>query len=288
MTNFKPPSHSDFHFKKKFGQNFISDPSILNRIAEGAQITPEDTVLEIGAGAGALTDALAQKAKQVITIEIDPSLETILKERFEPYDNVHLHMGDALKLDLDALAASYGVTSYKIVANLPYYITTPLIMHILEKSPACSQAVLMVQKEVGERLNAQAGNKNYGAITVMVQYYSKVELLFHVPRGAFHPTPNVDSSVLRLTSHPQASRFAVAPEDLRQVVRLAFGQRRKTLRNTLSPLALSPEERQAAFAKCGIDDSARGETLSLGDFVCLSKALFAEAATTKETSHDDL
>lgn len=262
-----------FRFKKKLGQNFITDAALLNRIAKQANLNADDTVLEIGAGAGTLTQVLAQKAGTVLALEIDTHLEKILHAQLQAHENVHLIMGDALKTDLDALVSAHGGDRYKIVANLPYYITTPLIMHILEETSHCIEAVIMVQKEVAERLLAPPGSKTYGAITVMVRYYAAVEAMFQIPRTAFMPVPEVDSTVLRLRPYSTPSFPASDPKMLRTVVRAAFGQRRKTLRNALTATGLDRTALLDAMMHCGIDPGVRGETLSTEAFVCLSNAL---------------
>lgn len=262
-----------FHFKKKFGQNFITDAGLLSRITKQANLSRDDVVLEIGAGAGTLTQSLAKAAGKVIALEIDPQLKNLLHQQLEPYDNVHLVMGDALKTDFDILVKSFGGEYYKIVANLPYYITTPLIMQILEQSPHCTEAIVMVQKEVAERLTAPPGNKTYGAISVMVQYYAEVQALFQIPRSAFTPVPDVDSTVLRLRRFDTPTYPAYDAVLLRSIVRAAFSQRRKTLRNALSTTGIDRTVLLQAMAHCDIDPGVRGETLAQKDFVCLSNAL---------------
>lgn len=269
-------SSHGFSFKKSLGQNFIQDPHLLNRIVEGAHIGPEDTVIEIGTGAGTLTSALAQRAKQVLSLEVDRRLQSFLTDRFKDSPHVHILFQDALKTDLDALASSYGAQSYKVVANLPYYITTPLMMHILENQTACDLALLMVQKEVAERITSSPGSKTYGAITVMVQYYAQPQTLFHVGRKAFLPPPDVDSSVLSLTPRPYP-HLASSEEFLRDVVRAAFGQRRKKLTNALSTLKRPSDRLTFALNHCGISPDVRGETLSVADFVCLANTLGEES-----------
>lgn len=264
-----------FSFKKSLGQNFIQDPALLRRIVQGANVGPEDVVIEIGCGAGTLTEALAEEAKMVIGLEVDRRLEPLLLEKFASRPDVHLLFQDALKTNLDALAKDFNAESYKVVANLPYYITTPLMMHILENQKHCNLAVLMMQKEVADRITSEAGSKNYGAITVMVQYFADVEKLFQVGRGSFMPAPDVDSTVVSIKPRPFPV-LAESPSALRKIVRAAFGQRRKKVRNALSSLKLSSDILDASLKACGVSPNVRGETLTISDYVCLANQMVKE------------
>ncbi|MDO4280696.1 MAG: 16S rRNA (adenine(1518)-N(6)/adenine(1519)-N(6))-dimethyltransferase RsmA [Peptococcaceae bacterium] len=262
--------------QKKFGQNFISDPALLERIADVCDWQAGDVALEIGPGAGTLTQAIAARAERVVAIEIDKRLAPVLAENLADLDNVDLVFGDALKTDLDALAAEHFGTEarYKLVANLPYYITTPLIMHVLEDCAHVDELVIMVQKEVAERLTARPGSRTYGAITVMVQYACEIRRAFDVGRRAFTPAPEVDSAILHL--RPFKARPIQAADDaaFRRVVKAAFSQRRKTLRNSLASLGASKDAIAAALAEAGIADGRRAETLSVQDFVTLSDVFY--------------
>lgn len=262
-----------FRFKKQFGQNFISDDHLLAKIVEAAEITPEDVVIEIGPGAATLTAALAEKAAQVIAIEIDKDLFPIIERRMADYSNFELVAGDAMKVDFDALAAKYGAKRYKVVANLPYYITTPIVMRFLEEGFRVSELVIMVQQEVADRFLANPGTKAYGAITAAINYYGSVSRAFNVPRTMFTPRPEVDSSIVKIKCYENKPFEADDEKLLRRVIKAAFGQRRKTLNNALKALNLPKEELDEALKTAEIDASLRGETLSIEEFVCLSNAI---------------
>ena len=262
-----------FRFKKQFGQNFISDDHLLAKIVEAAEITPEDVVIEIGPGAATLTAALAEKAAQVIAIEIDKDLFPIIERRMAGYSNFELVAGDAMKVDFDALAAKYGAKRYKVVANLPYYITTPIVMRFLEEGFRVSELVIMVQQEVADRFLANPGTKAYGAITAAINYYGSVSRAFNVPRTMFTPRPEVDSSIVKIKCYENKPFEADDEKLLRRVIKAAFGQRRKTLNNALKALNLPKDELDKALQRAGIDAARRGETLSVEDFVCLSNAI---------------
>ena len=262
-----------FRFKKQFGQNFISDDHLLAKIVEAAEITPEDVVIEIGPGAATLTAALAEKAAQVIAIEIDKDLFPIIERRMAGYSNFELVAGDAMKVDFDALAAKYGAKRYKVVANLPYYITTPIVMRFLEEGFRVSELVIMVQQEVADRFLANPGTKAYGAITAAINYYGSVSRAFNVPRTMFTPRPEVDSSIVKIKCYENKPFEADDEKLLRRVIKAAFGQRRKTLNNALKALNLPKDELDKALQRTGIDAARRGETLSVEEFVCLSNAI---------------
>lgn len=262
--------------QKKYGQNFIGDPALLERIATVCDWQPGDRALEIGPGAGTLTRAIAREAEEVLAVEIDRRLAPLLEETLADCANVHLVFTDALKADLDALMRdTLGWDGrYKLIANLPYYITTPLIMHVLEDSEKVSELVIMVQKEVGERLCAAPGSKAYGAVTVMVQYAATVARTFDVGRHAFVPAPEVDSTILHLIPYEKRPIQAQSDAVLRRVVKAAFSQRRKTLRNSLSSLGCDKALIRQALEAAGIEDSRRAETLSVAEFVALADAFY--------------
>lgn len=262
--------------QKKYGQNFIGDPALLERIATVCDWQPGDRGLEIGPGAGTLTRAIAREAEEVLAVEIDRRLAPLLEETLADCANVHLVFTDALKADLDALMRdTLGWDGrYKLIANLPYYITTPLIMHVLEDSEKVSELVIMVQKEVGERLCAAPGSKAYGAVTVMVQYAATVARAFDVGRHAFVPAPEVDSTILHLIPYEKRPIQAQSDAVLRRVVKAAFSQRRKTLRNSLSSLGCDKALIKQALEAAGIEDSRRAETLSVAEFVALADAFY--------------
>lgn len=262
--------------QKKYGQNFIGDPALLERIATVCDWQPGDRALEIGPGAGTLTRAIAREAEEVLAVEIDRRLAPLLEETLADCANVHLVFTDALKADLDALMrGTLGWDGrYKLIANLPYYITTPLIMHVLEDSEKVSELVIMVQKEVGERLCAAPGSKAYGAVTVMVQYAATVARAFDVGRHAFVPAPEVDSTILHLIPYEKRPIQAQSDAVLRRVVKAAFSQRRKTLRNSLSSLGCDKALIKQALEAASIEDSRRAETLSVAEFVALAEAFY--------------
>lgn len=262
--------------QKKYGQNFIGDPALLERIATVCDWQPGDRALEIGPGAGTLTRAIAREAEEVLAVEIDRRLAPLLEETLADCANVHLVFTDALKADLDALMRdTLGWDGrYKLIANLPYYITTPLIMHVLEDSEKVSELVIMVQKEVGERLCAAPGSKAYGAVTVMVQYAATVARAFDVGRHAFVPAPEVDSTILHLIPYEKRPIQAQNDTVLRRVVKAAFSQRRKTLRNSLSSLGCDKALIKQALEAASIEDSRRAETLSVAEFVALADAFY--------------
>lgn len=259
---------------KKYGQNFISDPSLLERIASVCDWQDDDVALEIGPGAGTLTRAIAAHADRMLAIEIDKRLAPLLEESLSGCDNVKLIFGDALKSDLDALVRDElnHDGDYKLVANLPYYITTPLIMHVLEDSRHVDELVIMVQKEVGERLCAKPGSRTYGAVTVMVQYLATASRAFDVGRRTFTPPPDVDSTILHLVPYKERPIQAKDDAMMRRVVKAAFSQRRKTLRNSLASLGVDKASIATALEKAGIDEQRRAESLSVAEFVALSDA----------------
>lgn len=264
-----------FVFKKKYGQNFITDPHLLDKIATAADVTDEDIVVEIGPGAATLTRVLAQRAKAVIAIEIDPTLLPIITEAMASFDHFYLLNDDALQINLDKLVAeTLGYeSSYKVVANLPYYITTPLVMRFLEEGFHIERITVMVQKEVAQRFQAKAGSKDYGAITAMLNYYGEVKTAFMVPKTLFIPQPKVDSAVIDIVPFEQKPCLADDEKLLRTLIKAAFSQRRKTLSNAIKTANIAPEIMHSAFNQCGIDPKRRGETLTIAEFVCLSNCV---------------
>ncbi|MCL6638424.1 MAG: 16S rRNA (adenine(1518)-N(6)/adenine(1519)-N(6))-dimethyltransferase RsmA [Firmicutes bacterium] len=268
--------------RKSLGQNFLIDGNIIRKIVDAAGVGCDDAVVEIGPGLGALTATLARRAKSVIAVEIDRGLIPVLTETLAGAGQVRVFCRDALKTDFDALVEEqtggvYGKKGkpYKLLANLPYYITSPLIMHLLTNRFHLSRMVVMVQLEVAARLAARPGTGDYGALTVAVNYFTSPALLFRVPRTVFYPVPAVDSAVVRLDARPEPP-VAVADESLFfKIVRASFGQRRKTILNALAGagLELSREARLEALDRAGIDAGRRGETLSLEEFAALTAAV---------------
>lgn len=259
-----------FRCKKKWGQNFIFDRNVLQRIVEAAEIKPGDGVFEIGAGAGTLTRALAEAGAQVVAVEIDPSLLPVLAEQLRGL-NVTVINADILKTDMDALALEYGLKCpYKIVANLPYYITSPVIMGILENQYNFERMAIMVQWEVAQRLTAEPGGKDFGALTLAVAYYTEAKIEFKVPRQVFKPAPEVDSAVITLKKREQPPVKVADPPLMFKLIKASFGQRRKTLLNALSALGTDKEIIAGKLEMAGIDGRRRGETLTLEEYARLA------------------
>lgn len=267
-----------FKVRKALGQNFLMDANIIEKIVRFADLTEQDLTFEIGPGLGVLTRRLARSAGRVIAVELDQNLLPILQETLADFPNAEVVHGDALKVDFDRLAEerTAGVfgrqgKKYKLVANLPYYITTPLLMHLLTNGFNLERLVVMMQREVADRLQASPGGKDYGSLSVAVQYYTVPEIVVRVPKTVFYPAPDVDSAVVRLTKR-EAPPVDVASEELFfKVVRAAFGQRRKTLLNSLTGSGLAAREIWLeVLSKTGIDPARRGETLSLQEFADLA------------------
>ena len=266
-----------FHFAKKFGQNFLIDTHVLDKIVRAAEITPEDYVLEIGPGIGTLTQYLCESAKHVFAVEIDDNLIPILQDTLSPYDNVTVIHNDVLKLDINKLVEEKCEGKrIKVVANLPYYITTPIIMGLFESHVPLDSITIMVQKEVADRMQVGPGTKDYGALSLAVQYYAKPQILLNVPASCFMPRPNVDSAVIQLTRYEKPP-VEVADEHLMfRLIRASFNQRRKTMTNSVgnSPeLSVSKEQMAAALEKCGLSATVRGEALTLAQFAELANVL---------------
>jgi len=269
---------NDFNFKKNFGQNFLIDQNILDNIIEAAEITKDDFVLEIGPGIGSLTQYLAENAGKVVAVEIDKTLIPILRETLAGYENLEIINEDVLKLDINKLIDEKNSGKpIKVVANLPYYITTPIIMELLERRMNVKSITVMVQKEVADRMQARPKTKDYGALTATVQYYSDAKINFIVPPGCFMPRPNVDSAVITLNIRHD-SIYDVKDEKLMfRIIKAAFGQRRKTLLNGLNNTAnlnLSKEDLTNAVIELGVDERIRGEALSVEEFARLSNIIY--------------
>lgn len=265
-----------FVFQKRFGQNFLIDTHVLEKIISASEITKEDFVLEIGPGIGTMTQYLADAAREVTAVEIDDALIPILKDTLKEWDNVSVIHGDILKTDINKIAnEKNGGKPIKVVANLPYYITTPIIMGLFENEVPIESITIMVQKEVADRMQVGPGTKDYGALSLAVQYYAKPQIVANVPPNCFMPRPNVGSAVIKLTRH-QEKPVDVKDEKLMfRLIRASFNQRRKTLVNGLknSPeLNYSKEEIEQALNKCELNLNIRGEALTLEQFAALANA----------------
>ena len=267
----------EFMFQKKFGRNFLIDTHVLEKIISAAGITKNDCVLEIGPGIGTMTQYLAENAGHVVAVEIDRNLIPILKETLADYDNVTVINEDILRVDIKALAEEYnGGKPIKVVANLPYYITTPIIMGLFESGVPIDNITVMVQKEVADRMKEGPGSKDYGALSLAVQYYAEPEIVANVPPNCFIPRPNVGSAVIRLTRHKEMPVEVKDPALMFKIIRASFNQRRKTLQNGLGnapELPYTKEQIAAAIAEMGLTPTIRGEALSLVQFAQLSDIL---------------
>ncbi|MEK5171687.1 16S rRNA (adenine(1518)-N(6)/adenine(1519)-N(6))-dimethyltransferase RsmA [Heyndrickxia sp. FSL W8-0496] len=269
-----------FSFKKSLGQNFLIDPNILRNITESAGLTKETGSIEIGPGIGALTEHLARSSKKVLAFEIDQRLLPILEDTLTPYDNVKVVHQDILKADVQGLIETEfkDIQDIMVVANLPYYVTTPIITQLLTKRLPLRGIVVMLQKEVADRISAKPGTKEYGSLSIAIQYYTKAETVMVVPKTVFMPQPNVDSAVIRLTLHDEPIVNVDDEEFFFQVTRASFAQRRKTLLNNLTSQLPNgkgvKEEILEALGQIGIDPGRRGETLSIEEFAALSNALY--------------
>jgi 16S rRNA (adenine1518-N6/adenine1519-N6)-dimethyltransferase len=267
-------SERSFAPRKSLGQNFLTDENILHKIVAAGNLAENDLVLEVGPGLGALTEQLAESAKQVIAIEYDRGLFSILSESLVDYKNLVLLNQDILTTDLQTVLKDYSSEQYhyKVLANLPYYITTPVIFKLIESGLPWELMVFLVQKEVAERLIARPGTKDYGALTVMLSFFGKIEKIGNVPKTVFYPAPQVDSAIVRITLDNSQGKQQLY-HYLRQVVQAAFGQRRKTILNALIPIEAffgTKELLAEILLKLGIDPKRRGETLSLGEFLGLA------------------
>lgn len=267
----------EFAFQKKFGQNFLIDGHVLDKIIAAADITKDDMVLEIGPGIGTMTQYLAESAGHVVAVEIDRKLIPILQETLAGYENVEILNEDILKVDIGAIVREKNRGEpIKVVANLPYYITTPIIMALLEKHVPVESITVMVQKEVAARMQAQPGSKDYGALSLAVQYYCEPYIAANVPQNCFIPRPKVGSAVIRLTLYGKPPVTVRDEKRMFQIIRASFNQRRKTLVNGLnnSPeLSLTKEKVTQAIKEMGLPEGVRGETLTLAQFARLADLL---------------
>lgn len=264
--------------KKRFGQNFLIDRRVLNRITDGAEVSKDDLVLEIGPGIGTLTQALCEAAGRVIAVEIDRDMLPILDENLAYYDNYEIINEDVLKLDLNKLISERKAdySHIKVAANLPYYITTPIIMELLESRLPITSVTVMVQKEVADRMQAEPGSSDYGALSLAVQYYADAHITANVPPNCFIPRPGVDSAVITLKCHENAPVTVNDDRYMFRLIKAAFAQRRKTLVNALkndAALGISREQAESALEHLGLKTDIRGERLSLAQFAALSDIL---------------
>jgi len=266
-----------FTFKKSLGQNFLVDQNILSKIVAAAELTDHSGVLEIGPGIGALTQKLAESAGKVVAVEIDDRLLPILRELFEDQANVEIVHGDILKLDLRGLISQKfaDCSSLHVVANLPYYVTTPIIMKLLEEQHALQNMVVMIQREVAERMAAEPGGKEYGSLSIAVQYYCIPELVTIVPHTVFIPRPNVDSAVIRLNIRREPPVQVADEPFFFQVIKASFAHRRKTIYNNLAAFFPKRDKAQltSVLETAGIEGSRRAETVSISEFASLANAL---------------
>lgn len=266
-----------FNFQKKFGQNFLIDPSVLDRIVSAAEIDKDDCVLEIGPGIGTMTQYLAESAREVIAVEIDKNLVPILEDTLSEYKNVSVINDDILKVDINRIVREQnGGKPIKVVANLPYYITTPIILGLFENHVPLDSITVMVQKEVADRMQVGPGTKDYGALSLAVQYYARPEIVANVPPNCFIPRPNVSSAVIRLTRYEEPPVRVGDEKKMFALIRASFNQRRKTLANSLSNapgLGLTRQRVTEVLEKMQLSPTIRGEALTLEQFAELSDRL---------------
>ena len=270
----------DFFFKKNYGQNFLIDTNILENIVSYADLTEESCAIEIGPGIGALTEQIAKRAKKVLAFEIDHRLIPILKDTLSPYDNIQIINEDVLKADVEKAIEEClpNEKDIMVVANLPYYVTTPIIMKLLTEGLPIRGIVCMLQKEVADRISAKPGTKDYGSLSIAIQFYTHASTVMTVPRTVFMPQPNVDSAVIKLIKRDQPAAEVVDETFFFEVVRASFAQRRKTLNNNLLnnlPLLKKDKSKlEACLEEAGIVGTRRGETLSIQEFATLSNSLY--------------
>lgn len=257
----------DIHMSKKLGQNFLIDEGIVKEIVHAADIQEGETILEVGPGIGTLTQGLAEAKANVVAVELDNRLPEVLAKTLEGYDNVRIVHGDILKVNIPEIVEG---KNFKVVANLPYYITTPIIMALLEQKLPVTKIVTMIQKEVADRMVAKPGKKDYGALSVAVQYYTTPEIVAHVPPKSFIPAPAVDSVVIRCDVRPEPAVKVISEKMFFRVVKAAFSQRRKTLSNSLKTMGIAAEVIKKAIEDADIDGTRRGETLTLQEFACIA------------------
>lgn len=264
----------NFEFSKGLGQNFLTDKHIIDKIVSSTEATSEDLIIEIGPGIGVLTCEAASVAKKVVAIEIDRRLIPILDYTLADFNNIEVINEDVLKVDINGLIKGEGCKGVKLIGNLPYYITTPIIMHLLESGVNADSITVMMQREVADRIKAGPGTKNYGAITVAVNYYCDVETVAHVSKESFLPAPKVDSTVLKFNIKKQKDVELIDEDMMFRCIKAGFGQRRKTLLNSLSTLGItSKNDLEKIFISIGIDGKRRAETLSLEEFALIANAL---------------
>ncbi|RHW31756.1 16S rRNA (adenine(1518)-N(6)/adenine(1519)-N(6))-dimethyltransferase RsmA [Lysinibacillus yapensis] len=269
-----------FSFKKSLGQNFLIDPNILRNIVSHADLTDESGAIEVGPGIGALTEHLARAAKKVVSFEIDQRLLPVLEDTLSPYDNVKIVHSDILKADVKKVIEEEmpGIEDIMVVANLPYYVTTPILLKLLNDRLPIRGFVVMMQKEVADRITAKPGTKEYGSLSIAIQYYVTAEVAMVVPKTVFMPQPNVDSAVIRLIKHSEPPVKVLNEDFLFEVTRASFAQRRKTILNNLQSGLTSGKEKKElileALEKAGVEPSRRGETLSIQEFGVLADALY--------------
>lgn len=269
-----------FSFKKSLGQNFLIDPNILRNIVSHAHLTSESGAIEVGPGIGALTEHLARAAKKVVSFEIDQRLLPVLEDTLSPYDNIKIVHSDILKADVVKVIEEEmpGIEDIMVVANLPYYVTTPILMKLLNDRLPIRGFVVMMQKEVADRITAKPGTKEYGSLSIAIQYYCTAEVAMIVPKTVFMPQPNVDSAVIRLIRHGKPPVEVISEDFLFEVTRASFAQRRKTILNNLqASLSEGKKNKDAilnALEKAGVEPSRRGETLTIEEFGHLADALY--------------
>ena len=265
--------HFNFRFSKGLGQNFLIDQNVLDSIVESSGLDENCTAIEIGPGIGTLTQEIAKRCKKVLSIELDDKLIPVLGETLGNYENVKIVHADALQIDLNELIEAEGMKNIKLLANLPYYVTTPIITKIFEEKTIIDSITVMIQKEVGDRIAAKPGTKDYGSLSLLCQYYSVPVKVCDVPPGAFMPEPKVDSVVVKMELLKEPAVKVIDEKLFFSIVRFAFNMRRKTLWNALKPVGLGDEKLKAALEKANIDPIRRGETLSIQEFGTLSNCI---------------
>lgn len=262
--------HFNFRFSKGLGQNFLIDQNVLDNIVDSAGLDMDSTAIEIGPGIGTLTQEIAKRCRKVLSIELDDKLIPVLAETLGNYENVKIVHEDALEIDLNELIQNEGMTNIKLLANLPYYVTTPIITKIFEERTAIESITVMIQKEVGDRIAAKPGTKDYGSLSLLCQYYSEPVKICEVPPNSFLPEPKVDSIVIKMVLLKQPAVKVNDEKLFFSIIRQSFNMRRKTLLNALKPIGLGEDKLREAFEKAGIDPIRRGETLSIHEFGALS------------------
>lgn len=266
-------NHFNFQFSKSLGQNFLIDQNILDKIVEASEIGEESSILEIGPGIGTLTQEMAKRAKRVVAIELDDNLIPVLKETLGNYSNIKVIHNDALKIDFRELFEEEGMEDVKVVANLPYYVTTPIISKLLTEKPGIDSIVIMIQKEVADRMSAGPGSKDYGSLSLLVQYYCDVERVCRVSPSCFMPPPKVESTVIKMKIKNEPAVKVLDEKLFFKIIRDSFNMRRKTLWNTMKQTGLTQEKLNKVFEDSVIDPQRRGETLTIAEFAKLSDAV---------------